>query len=143
MIISIIASFLFAFIKGQSILESTLGTFIVIMCFFGVIMYKYAERQKDDSYIDSIDAYEKELLLKKIRQAERNLAVVNEDELALETTQIVYDALIDIRKKLSRKIGKKAKKKVEADINCIGELNLCVSQNADFYRQKIYPKIPV
>lgn len=120
LIISIIASFLFTFIMGQSILGATLGPFIVIMCFLCVIMYKYAERQKDDSYIDSIYAYEKELLLEKIRQAERNLAVVNEDELALETTQIVYDALIDIRKKLSRKIGKKAKKEVEADINCIG-----------------------
>lgn len=138
LVISIVASFLFAFIKGQSILGSTFGTFIAVMGFFCAIMYKYAERQKDDSYIDSIDAYEKELLLEKIRQAERNLAIVKEDELALETTQIVYDAMIDIRKKLSRKIGKKAKKKVEADIKCIGELNLCVSQNADFYRQKIY-----
>lgn len=106
----------------------------ILICFFGIVLSRYAKKGHDGSYRYYIDEYERELLMEKIRGLENELIITDQDEQILETKQVVINELIEIRQK---KKFKKQKEKLETDIKQVGQLNLCMGDYTTYYIQKI------
>lgn len=119
--------------------ESVLLMFVwmvtILLSFFGIVLSRYAEKGQAGSYRYYIDKYERDLLLQKITDLERELTITGDDEQILETKQIVINELIRIRQK---KKLKKQKEKLETDIKQVGQLDLCIGDYDTCYIQKIY-----
>ena len=135
LVISVIASFVCQMMECESVLLMFVWMVTILLSFFGIILSRYAEKGQAGSYRYYIDEYERDLLLQKITDLERELTITGDDEQILETKQIVINELIRIRQK---KKLKKQKEKLETDIKQVGQLDLCIGDYNTCYIQKIY-----
>ena len=137
LVISVIASFVCQMMECESVLLMFVWMVTILLSFFGIILSRYAEKCQAGSYRYYIDEYERDLLLQKITDLEKELTITGDDEQILETKQIVINELIRIRQK---KKLKKQKEKLETDIKQVGQLDLCIGDYNTCYIQKIYIK---
>ena len=107
LVISVIASFVCQMMECESVLLMFVWMVTILISFFGIILSRYAEKGQAGSYRYYIDEYERDLLLQKITDLEKELTITGDDEQILETKQIVINELIRIRQK------KKLKKQKE------------------------------
>ena len=135
LVISVIASFVCQMMECESVLLMFVWMITILLFFFGIILLRYAEKGQAGSYRYYIDEYERDLLLQKIADLEKELTITGDDEQILETKQIVINELIRIRQK---KKLKKQKEKLETDIKQVGQLDLCIGDYNTCYIQKIY-----
>ena len=134
LVISVIASFVCQMMQCESVILMFVWMITILICFFGIVLSRYAKKGHDGSYRYYIDEYERELLMEKIRGLENELIITDQDEQILETKQVVINELIEIRQK---KKFKKQKEKLETDIKQVGQLNLCMGDYTTYYIQKI------
>ena len=127
LVISVIASFVCQMMQCESVILMFVWMITILICFFGIVLSRYAKKGHDGSYRYYIDEYERELLMEKIRGLENELIITDQDEQILETKQVVINELIEIRQK----------KKLETDIKQVGQLNLCMGDYTTYYIQKI------
>lgn len=135
LIISIVASYVFQIVEDKNGILTFLGMIVILVIIFALIMLRYVEKGQAGSYRYYIDEYEKDLLLKKINTLENELKISDADERILETKQVAINELIRIREK---KRGKNEKKKIEADIRQVNELDLCLSDYRNYCVREIY-----
>ena len=135
LIISIVASYVFQIVEDKNGILTFLGMIVILVIIFALIMLRYVEKGQAGSYRYYIDEYEKDLLLKKINKLENELKISDADERILETKQVAINELIRIREK---KRGKNEKKKIEADIRQVNELDLCLSDYRNYCVREIY-----
>ena len=103
----VFASFVCQMMECESVLLMFVWMVTILLSFFGIILSRYAEKGQAGSYRYYIDEYERDLLLQKITDLEKELTITGDDEQILETKQIVINELIRIRQK------KKLKKQKE------------------------------
>lgn len=135
LIISIVASYVFQIVEDKNGILTFLGMIVILVIIFALIMLRYVEKGQAGSYRYYIDEYEKDLLLKKINKLENELKISDADERILETKQVAINELIRIREK---KRGKNEKRKIEADIRQVNELDLCLSDYRNYCVREIY-----
>ena len=99
LVISVIASFVCQMVECESVLLMFVWMVTILLSFFGIILSRYAEKGQAGSYRYYIDEYERDLLLQKITDLEKELTITGDDEQILETKQIVINELIRIRQK--------------------------------------------
>lgn len=133
--ISVVASFVCQMMECQSVLLVFVWMVTILLCFFVIILSRYAQKGQAGSYRYYIGEYERDLLLQKIKDLEKKLTISEDDEQILEMKQIVINELIHIREK---KKLKKQKDKLETDIKQVEKLNLCVGDYNTCYIKKIY-----
>ena len=107
LVISVIASFVCQMMECENVWLTFVWMVTILLSFFGIILSRYAEKGQAGSYRYYIDEYERDLLLQKITDLEKELTITGDDEQILETKQIVINELIRIRQK------KKLKKQKE------------------------------
>lgn len=134
LVISVIASFVCQMMQCKRVILMFVWMITILICFFGIVLSRYAKKGHDGSYRYYIDEYERKLLMDKIRDLENELIITDQDEQILETKQVVINKLIEIRQK---KKLKKQKEKLETDIKQVGQLNLCMGDYTTYYIQKI------
>ena len=135
LVISVIASFVCQMMECENVWLTFVWMVTILLSFFGIILSRYAEKGQAGSYRYYIDEYERDLLLQKITDLEKELTITGDDEQILETKQIVINELIRIRQK---KKLKKQKEKLETDIKQVGQLDLCIGYYNACYIQKIH-----
>ena len=140
LVISVIASFVCQMMECESVLFMFIWVVVILLSFFGIILSRYGKKGQAGSYRHYIDEYERDLLLKKIKDLEKKLTIT--DEQILEMKQIVINELIRIRQKKKLKKQKEKLetdiKQLETDIKQVEKLDLCIGDYNTCYIQKIY-----
>ena len=104
------------------------------LCFFYFICLRYGEKKEFKSYKNFVNEYELKLLDKAIESIYNKCEMKCEDENLLFTQQYVLKYLINLRGNFFTGTGINKKKEIEADIDCVENLNLFVD---DYSRFKI------
>lgn len=102
----------------------------LILYFFYIICLRYGEKKEFKSYKKFVNEYELKLLDKAIESIYNKCEMKCEDENLLFTQQYVLKYLINLRGKFFTGINKK--KEIEADIDCVENLNLFVDDYSSF-----------
>lgn len=123
--ISVVATFVLNMMQSKSLLILIPWLLIAIASFLCIALLRYMERGQAGSYRHYIDEYERQLLMKKIKRIEKKIKMSTEDEHILHTKQIVINELIHLRSKTL------FKKKIDADITKVEQLNLCIGDYSE------------
>lgn len=107
-----------------------LDIFTAIICLICFVFLKYGEKKEFKSYKKFVKEYELKLLDKAIESIYNKCEMKREDENLLFTQQYVLKYLINLHGKFSTGINKK--KEIEADIDCVENLNLFVDDYSSF-----------
>lgn len=102
----------------------------LILYFFYIICLRYGEKKELKSYKKFVNEYELKLLDKAIESIYNKCEMKREDENLLFTQQYVLKYLINLHGKFFKVINKK--KEIEADIDCVENLNLFVDDYSSF-----------
>lgn len=102
----------------------------LILYFFYIICLRYGEKKEFKSYKKFVNEYELKLLDKAIESIYNKCEMKCEDENLLFTQQYVLKYLINLHGKFFTGINKK--KEIEADIDCVENLNLFVDDYSNF-----------
>ena len=84
LVISVIASFVCQMMECESVLLMFVWMVTILLSFFGIILSRYAEKGQAGSYRYYIDEYERDLLLQKITDLEKELTITGDDEQILD-----------------------------------------------------------
>lgn len=88
LVISVIASFVCQMMQCKRVILMFVWMITILICFFGIVLSRYAKKGHDGSYRYYIDEYERKLLMDKIRDLENELIITDQDEQILETKQV-------------------------------------------------------
>lgn len=102
----------------------------LILYFFYIICLRYGEKKEFKSYKKFVNEYELKLLDKAMESIYNKCEMKCEDENLLFTQQYVLKYLINLHGKFFTGINKK--KEIEADIDCVENLNLFVDDYSNF-----------
>lgn len=102
------------------------------LCFFYIICLRYGEKKEFKSYKNFVNEYELKLLDKAIESIYNKCEMKCEDENLLFTQQYVLKYLINLRGNFFTGTGINKKKEIEADIDCVENLNLFVDDYSSF-----------
>lgn len=124
------------FILNYPILKNFRFIFVyiipLILYFFYIIFLRYGEKKEFKSYKNFVNEYELKLLDKAIESIYNKCEMKCEDENLLFTQQYVLKYLINLRGNFFTGTGINKKKEIEADIDCVENLNLFVDDYSSF-----------
>lgn len=134
LVISVVSQCIYKTLDGESASLTVLWVIVIVITFFWIYLLIQIVRRQGKSYRHYIDEYERKLLSQKIAELEQALTISVDDEQILEMQQMVITELIRMRKK-----GKsiRQRREVGRDIECVGQLNLCMGDYSKCYIKKI------
>lgn len=79
LMISMVAGFMATTLNSNELI-STVWIVILFVLFFSIALFKYKTRGRNGSYRYILDEYERDLLMERIKELEKSLIIINENE---------------------------------------------------------------
>lgn len=79
LMISMVAGFMATTLNSDELI-STVWIVILFVLFFSIALFKYKTRGRNGSYRYMLDEYERDLLIERIKELEKSLIIINENE---------------------------------------------------------------